>query len=79
MQDDYNYKELEELAKKENLELFKISSVTGEGVEKLIDHVTEILKTLPKEDQQRLKIELFICLKIKNKSGKLMSKMEYSM
>lgn len=50
MQDDTNYKKLEELAKKEKLELFKISSVTGEGVEQLIDHVTEILKTLPKEE-----------------------------
>lgn len=50
MQDDTNYKKLEELAKKEKLELFKISSVTGEGVEKLIDYVTETLKTLPKED-----------------------------
>lgn len=50
MQDDTNYKKLEELAKKEKLELFKISSVTGEGVEKLIDHVTEVLKTLPKEE-----------------------------
>ena len=50
MQDDTNYKKLEELAKKENLELYKISSVTGEGVEELIDHVTEVLKTLPKEE-----------------------------
>ena len=50
MQDDTNLKKLEELAKKEKLELFRISSVTGEGVEQLIDHVTEVLKTLPKEE-----------------------------
>lgn len=50
MQDDTLYKELEELAKKENLEIYKISSVTGEGVEQLIDHVAEVLKTLPKEE-----------------------------
>ena len=50
MQDDTNLKKLKELAKKEKLELFKISSVTGEGVEQLIDHVTEVLKTLPKEE-----------------------------
>ncbi len=50
MQDDTNLKKLEELAKKEKLELFKISSVTGEGVEQLIDHVAEVLKTLPKEE-----------------------------
>ena len=50
MQDDTLYKELEELAKKENLEIYKISSVTGEGIEQLIDHVAEVLKTLPKEE-----------------------------
>lgn len=50
MQDETNYKKLEELAKKEKLELFKISSVTGEGVEQLIDYVTQTLKTLPKEE-----------------------------
>lgn len=50
MQDESLYKELEDLAKKENLEIFKISAATGEGIEKLLDHVTQILKTLPKED-----------------------------
>ena len=50
IQDDTLYKELEELAQKENLEFYKISSVTGEGVEQLIDHVAEVLKTLPKEE-----------------------------
>ena len=50
MQDDTPYKELEDLAQKENLEFYKISSVTGEGVEQLIDHVAEVLKTLPKEE-----------------------------
>ena len=50
MQDETNLKKLEELAKKEKLEIYKISSVTGEGIEKLIVHVTEVLKTLPKED-----------------------------
>ena len=50
MQDDTKYKELEELAKKENLEFYKISSVTGEGVQELIDHVSQLLKMLPKEE-----------------------------
>lgn len=49
MQDDSNYKKLEELAKKENLEIYKISGATGEGVEKLLNRVSEVLKTLPKE------------------------------
>ena len=30
--------------------MFKISAATGQGVEDLIDFVTETLKTLPKED-----------------------------
>ena len=50
MQDDTGYKELEKLAKKEGLEIYKISGVTGEGVEQLLSHVAEVLKTLPKED-----------------------------
>ena len=50
MQDDTGLKELEELAKKENIELFKISGVTGEGVQQLLNRVSEVLKTLPKEE-----------------------------
>ncbi len=50
MQDSTNYKKLEELAKKENLEIYKISSITGEGLQELIDHISQILKQLPKED-----------------------------
>ena len=43
-------KQVEELAKKENLKLFKISAITGQGVEELIDFITETLKELPKEE-----------------------------
>ncbi len=50
MQDEELLKQVEELAKKEGLELYKISAATKEGVEELIDHVTEVLKTLPKEE-----------------------------
>ena len=42
--------ELENLAKEKNMEFFKISSVTGDGLEKLLDYVSDILKTLPKEE-----------------------------
>ena len=67
MQDEENYKKLEELAKKENIELFKISSVTGEGVEKLIDHVTQVLKTLPKEDLVEIEDRVVYTLQDKDK------------
>ena len=50
MQDEAGYKELEALAKKEGLEIYKISGATGEGITKLLDRVVEVLKTLPKEE-----------------------------
>ena len=42
--------QLENLAKEKNMDFFKISSVTGEGIEKLLDYVSNLLKTLPKEE-----------------------------
>ncbi len=50
MQDESLYNELENLAKEKGLEIFKISAVTGEGVNELINKVAEELKVLPKED-----------------------------
>lgn len=50
MQDDTQYKKLEELAKKEGLEIYKISGATGEGVAELLNKVSEELKILPKEE-----------------------------
>ena len=49
-QDEMLIKEVEELAKKERLEIYQISAATGEGVQELIDYVANILKTLPKEE-----------------------------
>ncbi len=50
IQDETLYNELEKMAKEKNVEIFKISSVTGEGVEELLNYVSETLKTLPKEE-----------------------------
>ena len=50
MQDDTGLKALEELAKKEGLEIYKISGVTGQGLTELLNRVSEVLKTLPKEE-----------------------------
>lgn len=50
IQDEEAIKKLEKLAKKEELEFFKISAVTGEGVNELLEHVSKVLKTLPKEE-----------------------------
>ncbi len=50
MTDENLYKELEKVAKKNHQEIFKISGYTGEGIDELMKHVSELLKTLPKED-----------------------------
>lgn len=49
-QDESLIREVEELAKKEKLEIYEISAATGQGIQELIDYVASILKTLPKED-----------------------------
>lgn len=50
MQDEENYKRLEKLAKENNMEIFKISAATGQGIKELMVEVSKILKTLPKEE-----------------------------
>ena len=51
MQDPKLYEDLEKLAKDNNMEIFKISAATREGLKELIHEVSKILKTLPKEQQ----------------------------
>ena len=50
MQNDKLLKEVEDLAKKKNIEVFKISGATGEGVKELMIRVSELLRELPKEE-----------------------------
>ena len=50
IQDEELYNNLKILAEEKNMEIFKISSVTGEGVKELLDYVSKILKDLPKEN-----------------------------
>ena len=50
MQDNSLYQTLENLAKEKGLEIFKISAVTGQGLKELFQRVSEVLKTLPKEE-----------------------------
>ena len=50
MQDENLYKELEKLAKENNMEIFKISAATNQGLKELFTHVSKILSTLPKEE-----------------------------
>ncbi len=55
MQDESLYEELEKMAKEKNIEIYKISAVTGEGIDILLKRVVEILKVLPKEDIVEIK------------------------
>jgi len=50
LQDESLYNELEKVANENNIEIIKISAVTKEGVEELINHVGQTLKTLPVEE-----------------------------
>ena len=50
MQDESLYNELENVAKENNMEIFKVSAATGQGMKELMIEVSKILKTLPKED-----------------------------
>ena len=50
MQDETLYQELEKMAKEKGLEIYKISAATNQGVKELMIRVSEVLKTLPKED-----------------------------
>ena len=50
MQDENLYNELQKLAKENNMEIFKISAATNQGLKELFTHVSKILSTLPKEE-----------------------------
>ena len=56
MQEDL-YNELEKLAKEKEVEIFKISAATGEGLKELMTHVSNVLKQLPKEELIEIKNE----------------------
>lgn len=50
MQDNSLYEKLEKVAKKNNLEIYRISAATGEGLKDLLARVSVLLKELPKEN-----------------------------
>ena len=50
MQDDILYQEVEKMAKDKEIEIFKISAATGEGIKELMLEISKLLKELPKEE-----------------------------
>jgi len=50
MKDNELYKKLEKVAKENELEIYKISGATGEGLKELLTRVSVLLKELPKEE-----------------------------
>ena len=50
MQDDTLLNDVEKMASQKNIEIFKISAATGNGLKELFNYVGELLKSLPKED-----------------------------
>ena len=66
MQNEDLLKQLETFAKEEQLELFKISAVTGEGIDTLMNRVTENLKELPKEELVEIEEKMVYTLEDKN-------------
>lgn len=63
MQDETLYQELEKVAKNENMEIFKISAVSREGIDNLMKHIAEVLKALPKEDLVEIEDKIVYTLK----------------
>ena len=57
------YEQLEKLAKEKNIEIFKISAATGEGLKELFTHVSKVLKDLPKEDVEEVEEKKVYTLK----------------
>lgn len=50
IQDEKLLNEVEKMAKDKEIELFKISAATGEGIKELMKRISELLKELPKEE-----------------------------
>lgn len=50
MQDENLYNELEKIAKENDMEIYKISAATRQGMKELLARVSEVLKELPKEE-----------------------------
>ena len=51
------------LAKENNMEIFEVSAATNKGLKELMNHVAEVLKTLPKEEAVEVEERKFYTLR----------------
>ena len=63
IQDEENYKQMQEYAKQNNIEIYRISSVTGEGIQELLEKIVKELKILPKEELTEVEERVVYTLK----------------
>ena len=63
IQDESKYQELAKYAQENNIEIYRISSVTGEGIQELLAKVAEELKILPKEELTEVEERVVYTLK----------------
>ena len=54
LQNEENFKELEKVAKEHGYEIYRISAVTGEGLNELFYRVAEVLKDIPKIELEEI-------------------------
>ncbi|MBR3281306.1 MAG: GTPase ObgE [Clostridia bacterium] len=50
LEDEENFERLKKLAKEKGYEIYKISAVTGEGLDELFNRVYDVLQTIPKTE-----------------------------
>ena len=55
MQNEKNYAEIEKLDKEKNIEIFKISAATTQGLKEAFEYVAKVLKDLPKTELEEKK------------------------
>ena len=62
MQDEDNYRALEKAAKEKGYEIYKISAVTGEGLDVLFNRAYELLQTIPKFELEEIDDTIYYSL-----------------
>ncbi len=54
LQNEENFNRLEKVVEEKGYKIFKISAVTGEGLQELFNYVAKLLKEIPKEENEEI-------------------------